>query len=80
MFFQKKIDRTLNWLREKNHTNRRISNDLNDSSDNKSVVLADENPEKTELEKQDLAAIVIAALLVFGPILIILTIILLLVL
>jgi hypothetical protein len=80
MFFQKKIDRTLNWLKEKNNSDRRKSSDLDSNGVSKPGTSVGENPEKLELEKHDFAAIVIAALLVFAPILIILIIILLIVL
>lgn len=73
MLFQKKVDRALNLLKEKKGLNN--GNNLDGKSD-----VEDEYEEKAELEKNDFAAIMIAALLVFSPILILLAIILFIVL
>lgn len=63
MFFQSKIDRAMKWLKDKNKT-----------PDD-----GEENIEDIELEKTDILAIIISALLVFTPIFIVLFIILILV-
>ena len=76
MLFQKKVDRAFNWLKEKN----RSRNGENvDNNDNKDMCERSENDNKLELEKHDFAAMIIAALLVFAPILILLFIIILIV-
>jgi len=67
MLFQKKVDRALNWLKEKNSSAGKENNEF------------DGTINQDELEKHDLAAMIISALLVFGPILIVLIIILILV-
>lgn len=58
MFYQKKLDRAMKWLKEKN------------SSQNSDYDIEEGN-NNVELEKRDLLAIIISALLVFGPIFII---------
>ena len=68
MFLQKKVDRAFKWLKEKNK--------LQDhSEENKEW---EEND--IELEKEDILAIVLSALIVFGPIFLVLIIILILLL
>lgn len=60
MFFQSKIDRAFKWLNEKN---------------NKDTNSEDENfkdKEDMKLEKKDILAIIISAILVFSPIFIVL--------
>lgn len=57
MMFQNKLDRAMDWLKNKNK------------------ISEGEIPENIQLEKNDFLAIIIAALLVFGPIIIILFII-----
>lgn len=57
MLLQKKIERAMNWLRNK-------SNNEEDLEEN------------IELEKNDLLALIISALLVFGPIILFLLLIL----
>lgn len=61
MFFQKKIDRAMRWLKEKNENS------------------SGENIGDQKLEKKDILALIISALLVFGPIFVILIAIILLV-
>lgn len=74
--FQKKIDRAFSWLKEKNRPQNspEVNND-NPSEleryDPKAEWKAHEN-ENMDLEKNDVLAIIISALLVFGPILLIL--------
>lgn len=60
--FQKKIDRAMNWLKEKNE-----KSDLDESMNELS-----EEEEDYKLDKTDVLALIISALLVFGPILIVL--------
>lgn len=73
MLFQRKIDRALNLLKEKN--SKRNGKDAG----NKDIAEGAYDESRPELEKNDVAAMIIAALLVFAPILIILAIILLIV-
>ncbi|MFY9285279.1 MAG: hypothetical protein ACOXZT_01540 [Tissierellaceae bacterium] len=62
MFFQSKLDRAMEWLKNKNKKP--------DSQESNS-----ENIEDIRLEKDDILALIISALLVFGPIFIILSLI-----
>lgn len=62
MFFQSKLDRAMEWLKNKNKKS--------DSQESNS-----ENIEDIRLEKDDILALIISALLVFGPIFIILSLI-----
>lgn len=62
MFFQSKLDRAMEWLKNKNKKS--------DSQESNS-----ENIEDIMLEKDDILALIISALLVFGPIFIILSLI-----
>lgn len=62
MFFQSKLDRAMEWLKNKNKKP--------DSQESNS-----ENIEDIMLEKDDILALIISALLVFGPIFIILSLI-----
>ncbi len=62
MFFQSKLDRAMEWLKNKNKKP--------DSQESNS-----ENIEDIKLEKDDILALIISALLVFGPIFIILSLI-----
>ncbi len=57
MMFQKKIDRAMDWLKEKNKTNE---------------IEEKYQEDYIELEKGDRLAIFISAILVFGPIFLIL--------
>lgn len=70
MLFQKKIDRALALLKEK-----RGLLDKKSGEDNSNTSADDENINRPDLERYDLPAMLIAALLVFGPILLILAII-----
>ena len=63
MIFQSKLDRAMKWLKNKNKKSD-SSNELND-----------ENQQDYQLDKTDILAIIISALLVFAPIIIILFII-----
>lgn len=60
MFFQSKIDRAFKWLNEKNNK------DVNSEDENF------EDKEDMKLEKKDILAIIISAILVFSPIFIVL--------
>lgn len=75
MLFQKKVDRALALLKEK-----RASLDKKYREDKVDKSAADDYTDKADLESKDLLAMILAALLVFGPILIILAIIFILVL
>ena len=88
MLLQNKVDRAMNWLKEKNHrgqNNVELTDEF--SEDNSDDIYAydpkaewkAQEYENMELEKGDTLAILISALLVFGPILLILIIILILV-
>ena len=70
MMFQKKIDRAMNWLKEKNNS---------ETNDYDSKVDGSAQEDHVELEKEDILAIILSAILVFGPILLILIVILVLV-
>ena len=70
MMFQKKIDRAMEWLKEKNKK----------SDFDESIGELSEEDQNYKLDKTDILALIISALLVFGPILIVLIIILFLVL
>lgn len=63
MLFQKKIDRAMEWLKEKN-------NPKHDSETNEEW-----KEDDFKIEKGDIPAIIISALIVFGPLLIFLFII-----
>lgn len=76
MLFQKKVDRALNLLKERN---KEKSAGTGGSNENKELYETADDERRLELEKHDLAAMIIAALLVFAPILIFLFIILILV-
>lgn len=62
MMFQKKVDRAMKWLKEKSNKN------LDE--------LEPKEYNNIELEKNDFLALIISALMVFGPIILILIIIL----
>ena len=62
MMFQKKVDRAMKWLKEKSNKN------LDE--------LEPKEYDNIELEKNDFLALIISALMVFGPIILILIIIL----
>ena len=62
MMFQKKIDRAMNWLKEKNK-----KSDFDESING----LSEEN-QNYKFDKTDILAAIISALLVFGPIFIVL--------
>ncbi len=69
MIFQSKIDRAMKWLNEKNHPIDSEAPDAFDASiDPKAEWLAEQKEEKVVLEKGDLLAIILSALLVFGPV------------
>lgn len=58
MIFQSKLDRAMEWIKNKNK---------NSDSQNE---LYDENKEDYQFDKTDILAIIISALLVFGPVII----------
>lgn len=66
MMFKKRIDRAFDWLREKTK-GQDSNNDFNHEE------------EKIDLEKEDYIALALSALIVFGPIFLVLIIILLIV-
>lgn len=68
MFFQSKVDRAMKWLKEKNQPKR--EDNLNGLEDEMSL-----GQEQEKIEKRDILAILISALLVFGPIILVLLII-----
>lgn len=64
MMFQKKVDRAMEWLKQKNN-NQKDNNNPNkewEEQENSSI----------ELEKNDMLALVLSALAVFGPIFLVL--------
>ena len=68
MFFQSKVDRAMKWLKEKNQPKR--EDNLNGLEDEISL-----GQEQEKIDKRDILAILISALLVFGPIILVLLII-----
>lgn len=79
MLFQKKIDRAMNWLKEKNQEKDQKTEQAGDTSGDGSDGIHPEEDKKAMLEKHDLLAMFLAALLVFAPLLIIIAIIIILV-
>lgn len=76
MLFQGKIDRAQKWLEEKNKkSDVRDIVDPDLPIDARAEWLAEQNDEEFKLEKGDLLAIVLSAILVFGPIFLIMVII-----
>lgn len=86
MLLQRKVDRAMDWLKEKNKSQETNTVDTVDNFseneldyyDPKAEWLAEKNS-NIILEKGDIFAIIVSAFMVFGPILLILTIILYLV-
>lgn len=73
MLFQEKIDRALKWVSDKNKTPE--VHDLENSelpSDSRAEWLAEQKNEEIKLEKDDIWAIIISAILVFGPVFLVL--------
>ena len=68
MIFQSKVDRAMKWLKEKNQPKR--EDNLNGLEDEISL-----GQEQEKIDKRDILAILISALLVFGPIILVLLII-----
>lgn len=68
MIFQSKVDRAMKWLKEKNQPKR--EDNINGLEDEMSL-----GQEQEKIEKRDILAILISALLVFGPIILVLLII-----
>lgn len=62
MMFQRKIDRAMNWLKEKNKK----------SDFDESINRLSEEDHNYKFDKTDILAAIISALLVFGPIFIVL--------
>jgi len=76
MLFQEKIDRALKWVTDKNK--KPDAHDIEDSdlpSDSRAEWLAEKENEEIKLEKGDLLAIVLSAILVFGPVFLVMAII-----
>lgn len=69
MFFQKKIDATMDWLKNKNGQEDVEAEELDSYIDR-------EEENDIKLERKDILALYISALLVFSPVLIILILVL----
>ena len=88
MLLQRKIDRAMNWLKEKNNPGQNNSEPSDKfSEDNSDLYAYDPKAEwkaqesnNIKFEKGDVFGLIISSLIVFGPILLILIIILILVL
>lgn len=87
MILQKKIDRAMNWLKEKNSSAQNNNNEYSEKfpQDNSDLSSYDpkaewdaQNNSNIEFEKKDIIAMIISALMVFGPIFLILIVILIL--
>lgn len=77
MLFGKKTDRAMKWLRDKNIKSRQSPENKNDMDNENYDPKAEYDAENsTKLEKGDIPALIIAALLVFGPLILILILIL----
>lgn len=87
MLLQRKIDRAMNWLKEKNNPGQNsIESSDKFSEDNSDLYAYDpkaewdaQNNNNMEFEKGDIFGIIASSLIVFGPIFLILIIILILV-
>lgn len=87
MLLQRKIDRAMNWLKEKSNPGQNNSESADKfSEDNSDLYAYDPKAEwkaqesnDAKLEKGDILGILISSLIVFGPIFLILIIILILV-
>ena len=84
MIFQKKVDRAMKWLEEKNQsktdnldTENYVDQSNEEDYDPKTQWLEDND--KIEFDGKDYLAIILSALLVFGPIILILIIIVILI-
>lgn len=73
MIFQSKIDRAMQWLTDKNKSAEVHDHDETSDApfDPRAEWLAEQESEM-KLEKGDISAIIISALLVFGPVLLVL--------
>jgi len=84
MMFQKKIDRAMDWLKEKNKTEKSYNikgykrshgeDNATEYYDARSEWIEKES-EALELEKNDVLAIIISAIIVFGPVFLIMIIV-----
>jgi len=63
MMFQKNIDRSMKWLKEKGKALDNAAGDLNERN-------MEQNG--SELETKDIIAIILSALMVFGPLILVL--------
>jgi len=80
MLLQRKIDRAMNWLKEKNNLEKSNSEDYSNKlpDDNSDLYSFDPKAEwkaqeeNIKLEKGDIPALIISALIVFGPIFLVL--------
>ncbi len=73
MIFQSKIDRAMQWLSDKNKAKDPHDQEESDVPfDPRAEWLAEQEAEGMKLEKGDLSAIILSALLVFGPVLLVL--------
>lgn len=73
MIFQNKVDRAMKWLTDKNQANEVHGQEESDVPfDARAEWLAEQEAEGMKFEKGDLTAIFLSALLVFGPVLLVL--------
>lgn len=73
MIFQSKIDRAMQWLTDKNKTTDVHDQVESDAPfDPRAEWLAEKESEGFTLEKGDLSAVILSAILVFGPVLLVL--------
>lgn len=61
MFFQSKLDRAMEWIKNRNEISNSSSNEIGNI-----------NEEDFKFDKTDILALIISALLVFGPVIIVL--------
>lgn len=69
MIFQKKVDRAMDWLKEQNK-NSQVNDEPNKDEEinDEYIDLKNESTIKEQLEKNDLSALLIAAFLMFTPV------------
>ncbi len=72
MMFEKKVNRAMDWLKDQN-TNKQIKEEyVKDEFMEEPMDMKDEISIQDEIEKNDIAAILISAFLMFTPVIIIL--------
>lgn len=71
MIFEKKVDRAMDWLKEQNPDNQ-VKDEYNHEEEftKEYIELENESSIKDEIEKNDIAALLISALLMFTPVII----------